>query len=87
MKLIEIKEVSSQSNQNWGSTHSKSLVLPHDLEFENPLGQKLLHKEGTKVSFKILSGTPFKIKLFRTSYSIILTYDSKKEFTNDGFEI
>lgn len=87
MKLHEIAEVNSQSNQKWGSSSTKTLVLPHDLEFENPIGQKLLHKSGTKVSYKILSGTPFKIKLFRTSYSIVLSYDNKKDFINDGFEI
>ena len=87
MRIDELT-VTQQSNKNW-SFKAPSVILPHDIEFSSPHGQKALHKAGTKVSYEILSnrGHDFKIKLFRTVFSIILSYDSKQEFIDDGFEI
>ena len=87
MNLLEL-EVSPRSNKNWNSK-APSVVLPHDIEFSSVHGQKALHKAGTRVSYQILNGRGegFKVKLFRTVFSIVLSYDSKQEFIEDGFEI
>ncbi len=73
-----------------GNWNKKPLVaLPYDMELISPLKTKVLHKAGTKVTYEILKshGSGFKVKLYRTVYSIVLTYDSRREFIDDGFEI
>ena len=85
MRIDELTVTPASSN--W--TKRPLVKLPHDMEFNSPLGTKVLHKAGTKVTYEILrsAGSGFKVKLYRTIYSIILTFDSKQEFIDDGFEI
>lgn len=88
MRLFEIT-VSSRSNGNWNST-APTLTLPYDLELTAPNGAKAMHLAGTKVSFRVLNqraGTGFKIRLFRTVFSAVLSFDSKQECIDAGFII
>ena len=87
MRIDELT-VTPKSNKSLISK-APSVILPHDLEFSSVHGQKALHKAGTKVNYEILSnrGHDFKVKLFRTVFFIVLSYDSKQEFIDDGFEI
>ena len=87
MRIDELT-VTPQANKNW-TYQAPSVILPHDIEFSSPHGQKALHKAGTKVSYEVLRtvGQGFKVRLFRTVFSVVLSYDSKQEFIDDGFEI
>lgn len=85
MRIDELTVTPASSN--W--TKKPLVALPHDMELTSPLGTKVMHKAGTKVTYDILrsGGNGFKVKLYRTIYSVVLTYDSKQEFIDDGFEI
>lgn len=88
MKIFELT-VSSRSNDNWKSS-APTLVLPYDIELTAPNGAKAMHLAGTKVSFQILNqrgGIGFKIKIFRTVFSSVLSFDSKQDCVDAGFEI
>lgn len=80
--------VSPRSNNNF-TTSGSTLILPFDIELEAANGHKVLHKEGTKVGYKIVQtfGNGFKLKLFRTMFSTTLTFDSKQECQDEGFDI
>ena len=85
MRIDELTVTAASSN--W--TKKPLVELPYDLELESPLGNKVEHKAGTKVTYEILrsNGHGFRVKLYRTIYSIVLNYDSKQEFVEDGFQI
>ena len=80
--------VTPRSNNNL-VTNNQTLILPFDIELVAANGYKVLHEKGTKVGYKILQtfGSGFKIKLFRTAFSTVLSFDSKKECQDEGFDI
>lgn len=88
MRIFELT-VTPRSNDNWQSA-APTLALPYDLELTAPNGAKATHLAGTRVSFRILNqrgGTGFKIRLFRTVFSEVLSFDSKQECIDAGFEV
>lgn len=90
MKLFELITVSAKSNDNLISrSNARTLILPYDVEMISSNGQKALHKAGTRVYFSQINsqGNGFKVRLWRTLFSTILSFDNKKEFEEDGFVI
>jgi len=90
MKLIEFITVTPQSNNNlMVSSSQKTLLLPYDVEMTSANNEKALHKQGTKVLYQILNsaGNGFKLKIWRTAFSTVLSFDSKDECEQEGFDI
>ena len=90
MKLIEIITVTPQSNGNlMVGAKQKTLLLPYDVEMTSANKEKALHKQGTKVLYQILNsaGSGFKLKIWRTAFSTVLSFDSKDECEKEGFDI
>ena len=90
MKLTEFITVAPQSNENLiVGSNQKTLLLPYDVEMTSTNKEKALHKQGTKVLYQILNsaGNGFKLKIWRTAFSAVLSFDSKDECEKEGFDI